>query len=92
MFTDGNRKKHEFEFPLTAQMSEQDNVAKIRKYVELLNELKAGKKHLMLEQVRGGEFKHQLSSQMRATQLSEDVSHQISSSSLATSHYNVSAK
>lgn len=63
-FTDGTRKTHEFEFP-PGTCTEQDNLIRVRKWVELLNDLRLGKNTAFLE----SNSLRSLSSQMRATQL-----------------------
>jgi hypothetical protein len=63
-FHDSSRKPHEFEFP-PGTCSEQEHLTRVRKWVELLNDLRVGKYSAILE---SGSLRS-LSSQMKATQL-----------------------
>lgn len=63
-FIDGTKKQHEFEFP-PGTCTEQENLTRVRKWVELLNDLRSGKFSALLE----SNNLRSLSSQMRATQL-----------------------
>lgn len=75
-FTDGSRKTHEFEFP-PGTCTEEENVARVTKWIDLLNDLRVGKMSVLLE---SGSLKNIISSQMRATQINTSA-RQISFSS-----------
>jgi hypothetical protein len=65
-FVDGSKKTHEFEFPPGA-CTPDENIVRVRKWVELLNDLRVGKMAVIFD---SGSIKNLLNSQMRATQIS----------------------
>lgn len=75
-FIDGSKKTHEFEFP-PGTCTEEENIARVTKWVELLNDLRVGKMSILLE---SGSLKSMMNSQMRATQINTSA-RQISFSS-----------
>ncbi len=65
-FVDGTKKTHEFEFP-PGTCTPEENIVRVRKWVDLLNDLRVGKMTVIFD---SGTIKSLLNSQMRATQMS----------------------
>lgn len=73
---DSNSKKHEFEFPCQA-MTAEENEKRVQKWVEVLTDLKEGKRHYIDDTPPVSQKLHPHSAQYRAAQLSGERSQSV---------------